>query len=67
MPITTNPPIMETTADTIHTINKSMGDGSALIMMDGTIKMPLPMILPTTIPRQLMKESWYELDGCRKL
>jgi hypothetical protein len=48
----TNPPVMEIPAEKSQTNNNISGDGRILIMMEGTIKMPLPITVPITIPRQ---------------
>jgi hypothetical protein len=41
----------------IQTNMINCGDGNILIMMEGTIKIPLPIIVPMTIPRQDKKDS----------
>jgi hypothetical protein len=54
-------------AATIQTANSIIGEGRILIMKEGTMKMPLPMMLPMTMPKQLVKESWYERSFCNAM
>ena len=57
MPAITNPPMIDTNPEMIHTKNINVGEGRALIMRDGTTKIPLPITEPITMPRQERKES----------
>ena len=57
MPAITNPPIIDTNPETIHTKKTNAGEGSALIMREGTTKIPLPITEPMTMPRHDRKES----------
>ena len=52
IPAMTKPPVMETIEETTQTKKINWGEGRILIMMAGTIKIPLPMIVPITMPRQ---------------
>ena len=54
--------MIETIPETIHTRNINTGEGSVLIMMDGTTKIPLPITDPMTMPRQERKESLYAVE-----